>query len=200
MQSDRENYKNMLEMAEFAATRMDQRKTVEFRIFISYMTPLILATYYAIKVKPIYVIDVNLGTIVILSIMLIGIHIVYISWQIGISVAMRNDAQRRNFCLKKAECILHHLSKNTNTPFLPGDNKVKVNIGYNKDGNLWTEKELFDKDAADFEPIPRFYGSIKKVYSELRDDWTRPLLTILPTLMLLLIGLIMFFKRICLFS
>jgi hypothetical protein len=150
MQNDRENYQNMLDMAEFAATRMDQRKTVEFRIFISYMTPLILATYYAIKVNPEYVVDVNWWAIVTLLIVLIGIHIMYISWQIRLSVAMCNDAQRRNFCLKKAECILHHLSKNTNTPFLPGDSIVKANIGYSKDGNLWTEKELFDKDAAEF--------------------------------------------------
>ena len=200
MKNNRENYQNMLDIAEFAATRMDQRKTVEFRIFISYMTPLILATYYAIKVNPEYVVDVNWWSIVILSIVLIGIHIVYISWQTRLSVAMRNDAQRRNFYLKKAECILHHLSKNTNTPFLPGDNKVKVNIGYNKDGNLWTEKELFDKDVAEFETIPTFCESITKFYAELRDDWTRPLLTILPMLMLFLIALILLLKKIYLFS
>ena len=195
MNNDRENYKNMLEMAEFAATRMDQRKTVEFRIFISYMTPLILATYYATKVEPENVVDVSWWAIGFLLSALIGIHFSYISWQICLSVAMRNDSQRRNFCLKKAECILHHLSKNTNTPFLPGGNTVKVNIGYSKDENFWTEKELFDKDAAEFETIPTFWKSIAKLCYELKNDWTRPLLTVLPTLMLLLIALILWFKR-----
>ena len=113
-------------MAEFAATRMDQRKIVEFRIFFSYMTPLILATYYAIKVNPEYVIDVSWWAIGFLLSMLIGIHFAYISWQICLSVAMRNDAQRRTFCLKKAECMLHHLSKSTNTPFLPGNNTNSI--------------------------------------------------------------------------
>ena len=194
MKEDRENYQNMLEMAEFAATRMDQRKTVEFRIFISYMTPLILATYYATKVKPENVIDVNWGAIVFFLIVLKGIHIVYISWQVRLSVAMRNDSQRRNFYLKKAECILHHLSKNSNTPFSPGDNVVKVKFGYVK--TCWTEKELFNKDAAKFETIPTFGESIINFSDELRKDWTRPLLTILPTLMLFLIVLILFFKRV----
>ena len=193
MQSDRENYQNMLEMAEFAATRMDQRKTVEFRIFISYMTPLILAAYYTIKVKPENVIDVNLGSIAILAVMLITMHIVYISWQIRVAAAMRNDAQRRNFYLKKAECILHHLSKNTDTPFLPSNNEVKVDFGYGQ--TSWTEKELFDKDAAEFVKVSTFGEVYKNHYREFWKDWTRPLLTLLPTLMLLLIALILLFKK-----
>ncbi len=198
MQNDQENYQNMLQMAEFASSRMDQRQTVEFRIFISYMTPLIFATYYAIKVKSEYVIDVNWRVIVILSLVLLFIHILYISWQIRLSVAMGNDSRRRNFYLKKAECILHHLSINTNRSFIPKSNKVKVVIGY-KDENLWTERELFDKDSAEFVAIPTFWKSIANSCNELKNDWTRPLLTIIPSLMLVLIVLILSFKKLLLF-
>ncbi len=193
MQNDQENYQNMLNMAEFAATRMDQRKTVEFRIFISYMTPLILAAYYAIKVAPENVAGVSWWGIAILSIVILIIHIIYAAWQIRVAAAMRNDAQRRNFYLKKAECILHHLSKNTNTHFLPHNNEVKVDFGYGK--TSWTEKELFDKDAAEFVPVSTVGVVYKNHCRELWKDWNRPLLTMLPTMMLLLIALILLFKK-----
>ena len=46
---DKDNLQRMLELAEFGAKRHDDRRTVEFRIFVSYMTPFIFAFYCLIK-------------------------------------------------------------------------------------------------------------------------------------------------------
>ena len=43
---DKDNLQRMLDLAEFGAKRHDDRRSIEFKIFISYMTPLILAFYY----------------------------------------------------------------------------------------------------------------------------------------------------------
>ena len=54
-----DSFQGMLNVAEFAATRLNERRTVEFKIFISYMTPLILAIYYVIKLDADLLEDIN---------------------------------------------------------------------------------------------------------------------------------------------
>ena len=116
--SDEEIFDRMLCMADFGANRHDDRRTVEFRVFISYMTPLILAVYYAFKLECTVVQPVSWRIIIVGAFLyFLFIHLIYVLWQIGIAVAMANDAWRRNFYLKKAECILHHLSTESDKPF-----------------------------------------------------------------------------------
>ena len=98
-----QNFQKVLGIAEFAAKRMEERRSAEFRIFISYMTLLILAFYQIVKAN---VIDISFicDGLMLISIS-VGIHFLYCALQVGISIAMRYDAIRRNYYLRKAEDI-----------------------------------------------------------------------------------------------
>ena len=189
---DNENLQRMLELAEFAAQRLNGRRTVEFRIFISYMTPLILAFYYVIKLDVDLFDSINWWLIIGGSIILLMILIVYVLWQIGVGVAMANDSWRRNFYLKKAECILHHLSKNLNVPFSPSYDTVTVSCGYEQ--TQMTEKELFKKQAANLILVKHFLELFKH-FKLICKDWSRTFVVAIPTiLVILLIGTLVFKK------
>ena len=114
--SDKDNFQKMLGLAEFGAKRMEERRGVEFRIFISYITLLVLALYQLVKqqnlihdfFKPFIQkdsISFELWEGIILYVLALCIHIIYVMWQVGLSIAMENDSYRRNFYLKKAQCI-----------------------------------------------------------------------------------------------
>ena len=189
---DKDNLQSMLELAEFGAKRHDDRRTVEFRIFISYMTPLILAFYYLIRLDVDIFETINWGLIIAGAIVCILIHLFYLLWQIGISIAMANDAWRRNFYLKKAECILHHLSKNLNVPFNPSNDIVTVNCGYEK--TQMTEKELFKKHAANLILVRNFWELFEH-FNQTWTDWSRMFVVAIPTILVfLLIGTLVFKK------
>ena len=95
-------FEEMLQLAEFGAKRMAERRSTEFKIFVSYMTLLVLALYQLIKQDNFELSDDD-G--VVLCILALFIHIIYFMWQVGVAIAMRNDAHRRNVYLKEAEGI-----------------------------------------------------------------------------------------------
>lgn len=186
---DKDNLQRMLDLAEFGARRHDDRRSIEFKIFISYMTPLILAFYHVIKLDADLLDSINWRLIIGGSIVYtLTIHLVYILWQIGIAIAMANDAWRRNFYLKKSESILHHLSKNLNVPFCPSNDIVTVNCGYEK--IEMTEKELFKKQAANLILVQNFWELFRH-FNQIWKDWSRMFVVAIPTmLVLLLIGVL----------
>ena len=47
--ADKDKFQKMLQLAEFGAKRLEERRSVEFKIFISYTTLLVLALYQLIK-------------------------------------------------------------------------------------------------------------------------------------------------------
>ena len=49
--SNRDNFERMVQLAEFGAKRHNERRQVEFRVFIAYMTLLVLAFYQIEKVE-----------------------------------------------------------------------------------------------------------------------------------------------------
>ena len=49
--ADKNEFQKMLQLAEFGAKRLEERRSVEFRIFISYITLLVLALYQLVKEK-----------------------------------------------------------------------------------------------------------------------------------------------------
>lgn len=193
-----EIFDRMLCIADFGAKRHDDRRTVEFRIFISYMTPLILAVYYAFKLECTAVQPVSWSIMIVGALLyFLFIHLIYVLWQIGIALAMANDAWRRNFYLKKAECILHHLSTESDKPFSPSDDnthKVVVNCGYEK--REWTEKELFDKSAPNI-ILVRDFWELHKHTNQIFDDWSRALVIVLPTTLAMFLVCILVFKKMC---
>ncbi len=187
---DRENLQGMLDIAEFGAKRHDDRRTVEFRIFISYMTLLILAFYQIIKATSL---SIERWQSIGLALFALGIHIIYVMWQIGVAVAMANDAWRRNFYLKKAECILHHLSKYPKNTFCPSDAEVTVNFGGER--RKMTEKQLFKKSAPRLIPVSNF-GELFMHFNQIWNDWSRMFVVAVPTLLFFIL-VALFFKKAC---
>ena len=116
--SDKDNFQRMLDLSEFGVKRMEERRAFEFKIFISYITLLVLALYQLLKQNPIsfksliyHLIEQEptpfISSIegIALWVLALVMHIIYVMWQIGVGIAMENDAYRRNFYLRKAECI-----------------------------------------------------------------------------------------------
>ena len=183
---DRENLQGMLELAEFGAKRHDDRRSIEFRIFISYMTLLILAFHQIIKAASI---SVGPWQSIGLTLLSIGIHLTYVMWQIA--VAMANDAWRRNFYLKKAECILHHLAKYPENTFYPSYEEVTVNFGGKK--RKMTEKQLFKESAPGLISVSNF-GELFKHFNQIWNDWSRMFVVAVPTLSFFILAAL-FFKK-----
>ena len=125
--SNKEDFERMMELAKFGADRHNERRQVEFRVFISYTTLLVLALSYQAKGGLLqYLGLVNNESFPVLSehkwaivMILTSIHFVYFLWEIRLSMAMDCDTSRRDFYMAKAQCILEHLLKHPNHSFSP---------------------------------------------------------------------------------
>lgn len=137
----------MLRLAELASRQHSDRRQVEFRVFISYITLLALAFYQLLKVSDFDVSELGapmwaiVVAVIIIVVVLISLHFVYWRWQTTIHIASNNDVRRRDFYLKKAECIAYYLSWNTR--FIPSNRvNVSINLGV-EDSAEMTEYSLF---------------------------------------------------------
>ena len=91
-------FERIMQIADFAAKRQQDRRQYEFRIFIAYVTLIALAIYKSGAIDgSCYV----MGSFVGLS------YFLYLLWLIRVSRANLNDGYRRNFYLKKAEDMLY---------------------------------------------------------------------------------------------
>ena len=188
------DFERLVQLAEFGARRHDERRQVEFRIFIAYNTLLVLAFYQIDKIAAL-----NSSNWVILGLCLI--HFVYLMWQVRLSRALVNDAWRRNFYLKKAECILDHFWKHPGAPFSPRKNvyvtispatKLNKKSNSKKHGKI-SEYELFENHEPYIILVPSMFEFWKRefwiVWAQILTDWSRPFQVIIPTVML---GLLIF--------
>ena len=185
---NKDDFDRMMQLAEFGARRHDERRQVEFRIFIAYMTLLVLAFYRIDKIS-----DLGLNPLMP-SILLVVVHLSYILWELRISRSQVNDALRRNFYLKKAECILHHFREKPNYPFLPREDvSVTIDLGRKTDeeskctenGKIF-ESELFEMYEPPIElvsPMPHVW----KHLGQIGKDWSRPFQVFIPTVILFLL-------------
>ena len=101
---NKDDFERALQIAEFARQSGENRRQYEFKIFISYVTLLILGIYEGHHIEipdGEYEILYGLCVLVLLSAM----HFFYITWTISLSVANQNDGARRDFYLQKSECI-----------------------------------------------------------------------------------------------
>ena len=187
-----DDFERMVQLAEFGANRHDERRQVEFRVFISYITLLALALYQVSKPG-----TFNFYpwlTIPALSF----IHAIYLLWQIRLSRALVNDAVRRNFYLKKAECILHHLWEKPNSRFSPRpDRFVKITLDYKENKNENQSNTMTDK-ISEYELFKMHEPAIETVYpmrwcykdkhwDQIYNDWSRPFATAIPSVILILL-------------
>lgn len=145
---DNRNLEHMLELSKLGADGHKERRYLEFRIFVSYLTGLALLFYQINKPEyPILQKPDDILSAALLSLPLLIIHYLYCSWQKNIAIAMINDVRRRDFYLLKAQCLSYHLSLNSNTGFRPRRCKTHwVNMGGGRSDKI-SERCLFKKDA-----------------------------------------------------
>ena len=176
--SNRDDFERMVQLAEFGAKRHDERRQVEFRVFIAYITLLVLAFYKVEEIEAL-----NRPDLVILG--LLSIHCVYLLWEIRLSIAMQNDESRRNFYLKKAECILDHLWKHPNVPFYPRKN-VCVTFRHSDGKDKICEYKLFKMEEPEITLVPPMW-KFWKHWGQILNEWSRPFQVVIPTVILLLL-------------
>ena len=202
---NRVDFERMMQLAEFGARRHDERRQVEFRIFIAYNTLLVLAFYYFQKMKPwwanivgnLYVPESILKGLDTWSVPigLVFIHFVYLLWQIRLSIALVNDASRRNFYLKKAECIFHHFMETPYAAFRPRTDRYVTLSSYNRKDEMKdrygckddviSEYALFKRYEPIIVSVPKMW-KIWKDWLQIFKDWSRLFQTVIPTAILLM--------------
>lgn len=174
--ADHANFDKMLALAELGAKQHNDRRQVEFRVFISYITLLALAFYQLMKVSNL---NVSWWPIVLAVLTLVVVHILYCMWQTTMHIASNNDVRRRDFYLKKAESIAYHLSQNTNSNFVPSLTKtVIVNLGARANTKT-TERDLFKQLEPDIF-IPRKKRG-EKDHGTRPPKWYKNLHNLFPT-------------------
>ena len=143
---DSKNFENMLELAEFGANRHNERRQVLFRIFISYMTLLVVISGLILKHWNDDVLENSVFTIGV-SIFLFLLGLCYTLWLRTFSKASDHDVRRRDFYLAKAQVICYHMSKCLSQHY-SGCKQVYINLGGGKNYKI-SEKCLFKRRKPD---------------------------------------------------
>ena len=164
VKNDKDTCQQMVSIAELASNQHNDRRQLTFRLAIGYTTILALALYITTKSPSQELFPPNLWTSYIVLLLLGILTFVYCCALWFLHVASNNDVRRRDFYLKKAECIAHHISQNKNSPFSPNciDKYIIMNLGAGKNQGPITERELFDEKHPDI-----FISSIKKTCPKL---------------------------------
>lgn len=150
MNVDKTNFESMLAIAEMAEQWHHNRRQLEFRIMISYTTLLALAVYQVIKPRdPSESLAISWEISLIACLGLVIIWVIYCRWQYIFHIASNNDVRRRDFYLKKAEAILHHMSQYSASHFVPDPRKaVIINLAAENNCEM-SEVELFNEPEPD---------------------------------------------------
>lgn len=168
MKVDKKLLDEMLAIAEFAANGHRERRQLEFRISISYITLLSLALYQVIKLNAAGTGNVPWWVIILVCVLLIALHWKYLDWLYTLHIASNNDVRRRDFYLKKAEVIAYYRSKNSDSDFVPSFTEiVTINLGAG-DSQEMSERELFDQKEPNIyirskdqgTPPPKWYRNV----------------------------------------
>lgn len=135
----------MMSLAEFGARRNEERRSLVFRIFISYLTFLVLTASVVFANKFSLTMWENFGIVVVLIAMLF----VYNEWLRVAYAALIYEVRRRDFFMKKAEVLCYYSSEELDSKFSDSE-KVSINLGSGKRYEA-SEKYLFKKRAPDIE-------------------------------------------------
>ena len=197
-----DNFERLLSLAEFAAKRHEERRQVEFRIFITYLTFLAVIFYHSTK-KEGLVRDLITGLGLPVSsssdpidpwgiiVALLLIHVVYFFWQTTIGIANQNDTRRRDFFLARAECIAQYFIENPHSKtFRPSDQK-KVQVKRDGKEKEKRETEFFAEQRPQIILPPYTIGKMIEYSPEFWKNWFRGSQFAIPTIML---GTLFFLK------
>lgn len=139
----------MMRLAEYGANRHGERRQVLFRIFISYMTLLVVISGLIMNNWKDDFIESELfvwGVSALLS----GMLFTYFRWLTMFYRASDYDVRRRDFYLTKAQVICYDVSKKLSQCY-SGCQEVYLNLG--NDGSYKiSERYLFKKPYPDIEP------------------------------------------------
>lgn len=186
--SHKDDFERMMQLAEFGAKLHNERRQVEFRVFISYTTLLAFAVYQVYKNNSFDLLNNNSPWIMVI----LGlVHILYILWEIRLSMAMDCDTSRRDFYTAKAQCLLEHLLKCPDETFYP---RRDVPVTVKRRGvksccpekNKVYESELFEMHEPSFE-ITSPTWKVWEGWKQIIDDWSRAFQIFVPTAMLSLL-------------
>lgn len=148
-----DDFYRMLALADLGARWHNDRRQVAFRIFVSYMTLLVLSLYQVIKLLGTETVVIIPGWIIFPAIAgFFFTHVVYCKWQGSIRKALINDVRRRDFFLKKAERVTYYLSQESDLTSIAQDyysgKPVLLNLGSGEYREI-TESCLFDQREPD---------------------------------------------------
>ena len=143
------NFENMMRLAEYGSKQHTERRQVLFRIFISYMTLLVVISGLIMNNWKDEFIESKLFVWGV-SAFLFGMLITYFRWLTMFYKASDYDVRRRDFYLTKAQVICYDMSKELIQCY-SGCKEVYLNLG--NDGSYKiSERCLFKKPYPDIEP------------------------------------------------
>ena len=195
----KDDFEQTLQIAEFAAQRLENRRQYEFKIFISYVTLLVLAIYEGHHIE--FSNDEVLYRLCVFGLLFV-MHFFYILWTISLSVANRNDSNRRNFYLQKSEYISVSLLKKFDDPLCremkseycrlcPDEHKIK------KVPNVFRAFKYGDQILSNYAatlqvvlPTIIFTLLVFNLSKELCTGWCRAAGLLIPVLLFLVIAAI----------
>ena len=147
-----DNFERMMALAEFGAKRNEEGRSLVFKMFVSYMTFLVVVAGLILRHWKDDALKYGSAGLVAL---LVSLMIVYWEWIVKLYTGLIYSVRRRDFFMKKAEVICYHSSKDLADA---DSEKVSINLG---SGNRYQrpEKYLFGKRAPD---IKNCLGKIPK--------------------------------------
>ena len=162
------NFDRMLAIAEFAEKSHIDRRQIEFRITISYITLLVLALYQVTKPSTNGTDFVFSWKIIIIACFLLLVtHVCYCWWQRTFHVASNNDVRRRDFYLKKSELIAYYMSQDPKKEVIGRSNeKVTLNLGAGDSSDPISENEFLKQKMPDIytknsgTPLRKWYKNV----------------------------------------
>ena len=159
----KDDFERTFQIAEYARQSGENRRQYEFKIFISYVTLLILTIHESHHIE-------DLNKCFVLGLLLV-VYIFYIAWTISLSVANQNDGARRNFYLQRAEYISDSFLEKFGHPL-----SQKLPSDYPK---LGESHEQITK-------VPRFY-EFWKYKNQLWINYAATFQVVLPTILFFLL-------------
>ena len=193
-----DNFERLLSLAEFAAKRHEERRPVEFKIFIAYLTFLAVIFYHFTKKEGLEGLARDLSTWlgmpvssssdpidpwgIIVALLLI--HVVYFFWQTTIGIANDNDTRRRNFFLARAECIAQYFIENPHSETFRPSYKKKVPVVSDGKEEEKRETEFFAEQRPQIILPPYSIRKMIEYSPEFWKNWFRGSQFAIPTLML----------------
>ena len=146
------NFENMMMLAEYGANRHTERRQVLFRIFISYMTLLVVISGLIMNNWKNEFIE-SLLFLCAASIFLPLMLVFYWRWLIIFYKASDHDVRRRDFYLTKAQVICYYMSEELSQCY-SCCKEVYLNLGNNRSYKI-SERCLFKERHPDIKPEPQ---------------------------------------------